>query len=386
MDAIVLLAKKELADAENPVDISYLGNNPGIHDFLQEMNEEVLKHYSVFTVGEMPFISPEEGLLYVGEERNELNTLFHFQVCDVMETMDLIQYKSIQYEWYCVMWGWNSQFLNNHDHTRQVTRFGNDHEYRIQSAKLLATMLHTLPGMPYIFQGEEIGMTGVDYETIDDYNDIMMKNKYREILDMEGPETPNDILEQLKPLSRDNSRSPMQWNATANAGFTSEGIQPWIKVNPNYQNINVALALRNRNSIFWYYRQLVSLRKKNPHMVYGDYHDYDRRHPNIYIYHRSLVDNFWLIVLNHSDDGMEYPVPSEIVKKTRKIVLSNYTDACKDDSSPILKLRPHEARIYDVKDKSQEDEETEKEGDNQAESSISDLPIALGCTPSEEVN
>ncbi|KAI0988478.1 hypothetical protein GJ496_008143 [Pomphorhynchus laevis] len=371
MDAIVLLAKRELEDVENPVDIKYLGNNPGIHDYLQEMYNLVLKHYSVFTVGEIPFITAEEGILYVGEDRNELNTLFHFQVCDMMETMDLIQYKSIQAEWYYVMWGkgWNSQFLNNHDHTRQVTRFGNDSEYRIQSAKLLATMLHTLPGMPYIYQGEEIGMTGVDYDSIDDYDDIMMRNKYFECLRINPDDDKDDLLRQLKLLSRDNSRSPMQWhNRDSNAGFTKEGSKPWIQINPNYKDINVESSIKDRNSVFWYYRRLISLRKRHPVMVYGDYHDYDRKHPNIYIYRRSLIDEFWLIVLNHCDDSLEYPIPKELSQRTREILLANYDDADKDNISLTMRLRPHEARIYIImSDKSKILTAEEKQKTDEAE-------------------
>lgn len=310
----------------------------------------MLKHYSIFTVGEIPFITPDDGILYVGEDRNELNTLFHFEICDMMETMDLIQFKSIQAEWYHVMWGtgWNSQFLNNHDHARQVSRFGSDlPEHRIYSAKLLATMLHTLPGMPYIFQGEEIGMTGVDFDSINDYNDIMMKNKYEEWLQHNPDDDPKEVLQQFKLLSRDNSRTPMQWTANGeNAGFCPDGIKPWIKINPNYKEINVEQAVKDRNSVFWYYRRLISLRKRHPVMTYGDYHDYDRKHPNVYIYRRSLYDEFWLIVLNHNDQSIEYPVPKELAQRAREIMIANYSDADRDNVSQTFKLRPHEARIY----------------------------------------
>jgi len=167
MDVINLLAKIDgFPDANNLVDISYLGNNPGIHEYLQEMHEKVLRHYDVFTVGEIPFVTPEDGVLYVGEQRKELHTLFHFEVCDDMASWDLIRFKEIQKRWYEGLWekGWNSQFLNNHDHTRIVTRFGNDTTYRVESAKCFATLLHTLPGMPYVYQGEEIGMTGIRFE------------------------------------------------------------------------------------------------------------------------------------------------------------------------------------------------------------------------------
>ncbi|MGZ4111723.1 MAG: alpha-glucosidase, partial [Tumebacillaceae bacterium] len=230
MDVINLLKKiPGFPDAEHPEQINYLGNNPGIHDFLQEMNRAVLKDYDIMTVGEIPFVTPADGVLYVGEDRDELNTLFHFEVADDMPTWDLLRFKEIQQRWYDGLQGrgWNSQFLNNHDHTRQVTRYGNDREYRVQSAKLLATMIHTLPGTPYVFQGEEIGMTGVRFASIDDYNDIAMKNKYHE--EVAKGRDPQEVFASLLPLSRDNSRTPMQWNDQEHAGFTTG--TPWIKVN-----------------------------------------------------------------------------------------------------------------------------------------------------------
>lgn len=158
-------------------------------------------------VGEVAFVSPEEGLKYIGEDRNELHTLFHFEVCDEIPTWDPIRFKQIQKRWYEGLWGkgWNSQFLNNHDHTRQVTRYGNDKQFRVESAKLLATLVHTLPGTPYIYQGEEIGMTGVTFDSIDDYNDIAMKNKYAE--EVTRGRDPKEVLESLQLLSRDNSRT-----------------------------------------------------------------------------------------------------------------------------------------------------------------------------------
>ncbi|WP_084031616.1 alpha-glucosidase [Anaerobacillus arseniciselenatis] len=280
MDVINLLAKIEgFPDADDPYDISYLGNNPGIHEYLQEMNEKVLSHYDVMTVGEIPFVTPEDGLLYVGEDRNELNTLFHFEVADNMPTWDMLRYKEIQERWYEGLKGkgWNSQFLNNHDHTRQVTRYGNDQQYRKQSAKLLATLLHTLPGMPYIYQGEEIGMTGVRFSSIDDYQDIAMKNKYKE--EVEKGRDPEEVFESLLLLSRDNSRTPVQWNDSHNAGFTTG--TPWMKVNPNYKEINVKEALQNRNSIYYYYKKLIQLRKENEVIVYGDFVDHSKNDENL---------------------------------------------------------------------------------------------------------
>ncbi|EWG09987.1 glycoside hydrolase family 13 protein [Cytobacillus firmus] len=347
MDVINLLAKqKDYRDAANPYDLSYLGNNPGIHDYLKEMNHEVLKHYDIMTVGEIPFVTPEDGLLYVGEDRNELHTLFHFQVADDMPSWDMLRYKEIQKQWYEGLKGkgWNSQFLNNHDHTRQVTRYGDDGEYRVESAKLLGTLVHTMPGTPYIFQGEEIGMTGVCFEDISDYRDIAMKNKYNELVGR--GEDPVQVLKDLQPLSRDNSRTPVQWDDSENAGFTS-GI-PWIKVNPNYKEINVKRELEIPDSVFHYYKKLIALRKENEVMVYGDYADLSDGQEELYIYSRSLGNVTWMIVLNQSERTNEVKLP-EIAQGTGKeLMLGNYTEIPDGDSAEMLVLRPYEARIYRV--------------------------------------
>jgi len=346
MDVINLLAKQEgFPDAEDPYNISYLGNNPGIHEYLQEMNREVLQHYDVMTVGEIPFVTPEDGLLYVGEDRNELNTLFHFEVADDMPTWDMLRFKEIQTFWYQGLKGkgWNSQFLNNHDHTRQVTRYGNDKEFRVESAKLLATMIHTLPGTAYVYQGEEIGMTGVRFNSIDDYNDIAMKNKYKEAVE-EGKD-PEEVFESLLLLSRDNSRTPMQWNSEDQAGFTNG--KPWIKVNPNYKEINVEEALKDPNSVFYYYQKLISLRKQYDVMVYGDYTELSQGDEQVYAYTRSDDKTSWLIVLNHSNHPVSYQLPDELKGKEKKLVIGNYNIPEKELAN-TLRLQPHEARIYDV--------------------------------------
>jgi oligo-1,6-glucosidase len=343
LDAIALLAKpKDFPDASNPEDIRYLTNNPGVHEYLQEMNEKVLKHYDIFTVGEVAFVSPKEGLKYVGEDRNELHTLFHFEVCDEMPSWEPLRFKEIQKRWYEGLWGkgWNSQFLNNHDHTRQVTRYGNDKEYRVESAKLLGTMIHTLPGTPYIYQGEEIGMTGVRFDSIEDYNDIAMKNKYQE--EVAKGRDPQEVLKSLQPLSRDNSRTPMQWDDSEHAGFTTG--TPWIKVNPNYKEINVKKALEDPNSVYYYYKKLIQLRKENPVMVYGNFHDYSEGDPYIYAYTRELDNERWLIVLNHYDHENMYELPEQLAHYKRELLLGNYADI--QESGAVLHMRPHEARIY----------------------------------------
>ncbi|MGB8956847.1 MAG: alpha-glucosidase [Tumebacillaceae bacterium] len=346
LDAIALLAKREgYTDVEHPDTINYLGNNPGVHEYLREMNEKVFSHYDILTVGEVAFVGPEQGVLYVAEDRRELNTLFHFQVADDMPTWDMKRFKEIQQSWYEGLKdrGWNSQFLNNHDHTRQVTRYGNDKEFRIESAKLLATMLHTLPGMPYVYQGEEIGMTGVRFSSIEDYNDIAMKNKYRE--EVGKGRDPEEVFESLLPLSRDNSRTPVQWNDGPNAGFTTG--EPWIKINPNYQQINVEAALSDPNSVYYYYQKLIALRKENPVMVYGDYQDLSADNEHLYVYTRSLDGVRWLVMLNHSDSESVLTLP-EAHDANKRLIIANYGDVADDQPIARVTLRPHEARVYQL--------------------------------------
>lgn len=351
MDAVNLLAKREgFPDAEHPEQICYLGNNPGIHEYLQEMNRKVLQHYDVFTVGEIPFVTPEDGLLYVSEERGELNSLFHFQVADDMPTWDMLRYKAIQSQWAAAFAGkgWNSQFLNNHDHTRQVTRYGNDKQYRVESAKLLATMIHTLPGIPNIYQGEEIGMTGVRFGSIDEYEDIAMKNRYREEVELHGKD-PQTALESLIPLSRDNSRTPMQWNSSGGGGFTAG--KPWLKLNPNYKEINVDNDLARPDSIFRYYQQLIRLRKEHPVMVYGSFRDLLPEDPHLYFYSRTLGDETWFVLLNHNDNAGDIAVLPDELREARQrleLLLGNYPDAASPELKDGISLRPHEARIYRV--------------------------------------
>jgi len=340
MDVINLLAKLEgFPDAENPESLDSLGNNPGIHKYLKEMNEKVLRHYDVFTVGEIPFVTPEDGLLYVGEDREELNTLFHFEVCDDMVRMDVPRFKEIQKRWYDGIFGQgtNSQFLNNHDHTRMVTRFGNDGEYREESAKLLGTLVHTLPGIPYVFMGEEIGMTGVDFDSIDDYQDIAMINKYNEEVGKGRDEA--EVLEELKLLSRDNSRTPMQWNSSQNAGFTDGS--PWIKMNPNYPEINVENALSDENSVFYYYKKLISLRKSYKVFSYGDYQPILEDHTAIYAFFREFEGEKLLVVANMSDDEnlFDYSVETG----DAELLLHNYEV---EQEVSNVSLRPHEVRVY----------------------------------------
>jgi oligo-1,6-glucosidase len=237
--------------------------------------------------------------------------------------------------------GWNSNYLNNHDQARQVSRFGNDRIYRVQSAKMLGTFLHMLQGTPYIYQGEEIGMTNVAFPDIQDYNDIEIKNFYHEWVVEKGA-NPAEILAMIQKRGRDNARTPMQWSDAPQAGFTSA--QPWLKVNPNYPSINVEQALADPDSIFYYYQKLISLRKSLPVVVYGRYELLLPEHEQVYAFTRTLDNERLLVVLNFSAQPAVCELTAELGTIPGKLLIANYPE--REPLSPRLALQPYEARVY----------------------------------------
>jgi len=238
--------------------------------------------------------------------------------------------------------GWNSFYLSNHDQPRSVSRFGDDTTYRVESATLLATFLHLMHGTPYIYQGEEIGMTNVAFPSIDDYRDIETLNAYRELVDDKGID-PATVLQLVHKRSRDNARTPMQWDASANAGFSSG--HPWIGVNPNYRTINVAAAQADPQSVLAYYKRLIRLRRTNPVMVYGTYDLLLESHQQIYAFTRTLDDDRLLVILNFSGVEPVFALPTTIPYAGHELMLANYPLVPADDIRQ-LSLRPWEARVY----------------------------------------
>jgi oligo-1,6-glucosidase len=234
--------------------------------------------------------------------------------------------------------GWNSLYFNNHDQPRSVSRFGNDSKYREKSAKMLATLLYMMKGTPYIYQGEEIGMTNVRFESINEYKDIETLNFYKEALN--DGWTEQEALESIYAKGRDNARTPMQWDSSEHGGFT-EGT-PWIKVNPNYKNINAAQALKDPDSVFHYYRKLIELRKQHEIIVYGKYNLVLEDLPEVYAYTRSLVDQTLLVLCNFYDGTPEIEVPADIQGSSPKVLIGNYKDL---QRSGTIKLRPYEAQV-----------------------------------------
>jgi oligo-1,6-glucosidase len=237
--------------------------------------------------------------------------------------------------------GWNSNYLSNHDQPRAVSRFGDDGRYRLQSAKLLATMIHLLQGTPYVYQGEEIGMTNVAFESIEDYRDIETLNLYREMVHEKGLD-PQSMLAVLHAKSRDNARTPVQWDGSPQAGFTTG--DPWIKVNANYPRINVRQALEDLDSIFYYYQKLIRLRKQYPVMVYGRYALLLEEHEQIYAFTRTVDEERLLVLLNFSAEIAHCRLPDGVALDEAELLIGNYPQE-KVAGREVL-LRPWEARVY----------------------------------------
>ncbi|MDR9856256.1 alpha-glucosidase [Paenibacillus sp. VCA1] len=356
MDVINLISKVEgLPDAEGGGKYNFGGeffmNGPRIHEFLQEMNREVLSKYDIMTVGETPGVSPEEASLYVGEDRGELNMVFQFELMDIdagpggkwnVTPWKLVDFKRIMGKWQVGLdgKGWNSLYLNNHDQPRMVSRFGDDGKYRKESAKMLATLLHTLQGTPYIYQGEELGMTNVKFAGIGEYRDIETINMYKEYL--EAGRAEKDVMASIYSKGRDNARTPMQWDASLHGGFTTG--TPWLKINPNYKEINAEEALRDPDSVFHYYRQLIELRKRHEVIVYGRYDVLLEEDERIYAYTRTLGEERLLIVLNFFADPVTFELPEAVAFDSYERLIGNY--AWPEEADPRrLQLRPFEAQV-----------------------------------------
>ncbi|MGG5253494.1 glycoside hydrolase family 13 protein [Neobacillus sp. SM06] len=335
----------------------YFLNGPRIHEFLQEMNREVLSKYDIITVGETPGVTPEDAKLYTGSERGELNMVFQFEHMGVGDGPEgkwsnqpwkLTDLKRILSNWQTELEedGWNSLYWDNHDQPRVVSRFGNDsEEYREISAKMLATCLHMMKGTPYIYQGEELGMTNVRFESIDQYKDIESLNAYNEYVHEYGVD-PNEFLKVIHARGRDNARTPFQWDDSANAGFTTG--TPWIEVNPNYPQINAKKQVADPNSVFYFYKKLIELRKQHDIIVYGRYELLLADDEQIYAFTRTLGNEQLLVICNFSSEQPEFTLPREMDDSTKELLISNYpVDA--EERIQQLSLRPYEARVYRFK-------------------------------------
>ncbi|HDR8185635.1 TPA: alpha,alpha-phosphotrehalase [Bacillus thuringiensis] len=332
----------------------YYTDGPRVHEYLQEMNRNVFEGKDVITVGEMSSTTIDNCIKYSNPERNELSMTFSFHHLKVdypngdkwtKADFDFIKLKEIMSTWQIEMQkggGWNALFWCNHDQPRIVSRFGDDRKYRNESAKMLATAMHMLQGTPYIYQGEEIGMTNPKFDSIEQYRDVESLNIY-DIKREEGL-SKEEIIGILKQKSRDNSRTPMQWNEKVNSGFTTS--TPWISVAENFTEINVEKALEDKESVFYHYKKLIELRKTYDVITEGEYAILDENHPKIWAYTRTVNDEVLLVVNNFYGEAIKYSVPVHVQLDGMKqeIVLSNYKDSSVDITK--LTLRPYESIVY----------------------------------------
>lgn len=330
----------------------YVCNGPHVHEYLQEMNQKVLSKYDLLTVGECSGVTVEEAKKYASLDGKELNMVFQFEHMDLDggetfkwndKKIDLVELKQVLTKWQVSLMGkaWNSLYWCNHDQPRMLSRLGNDSdEYREISAKMLATCLHMMQGTPYVYQGEELGMTNVPFEKLEDFRDIESINAYHELV---GGKVLDDasMMKYLRYKSRDNARTPVQWDDSPNAGFTTG--TPWIMVNPNYKKINAKDQLAREDSVFHYYQKLIALRHEKDIIVYGDYALLLPEHPAVYAYTRSLDGEMLLVLCNFSGEEQDIRALCEDYKeKETELWISNYENA----SLSRGKLRPYEAAVF----------------------------------------
>jgi alpha-glucosidase len=351
VDAISHIKKEEgLKDMPNPEGLQYVSsfdkhmNVDGIQTFLEELKEETFAKYDIMTVGEANGVSIEEADLWVGEEQGKFNMVFQFEHLDLWDSekkaLDLAKLKKTFTRWQKGLegHGWNALFIENHDKARIVSTWGDDKEYWRESATALAAMYFLMQGTPFIYQGQEIGMTNVQFPSIEDYDDVAIKNLYK--IRRENGVPHQEIMDFIWATSRDNSRTPMQWNDSANAGFTTGN--PWLGMNPNYTEINVESQLKNPDSILHFYKKMIEMKKANDIFTYGTYDLVLDDHEQIYAYTRTLDNEQAIVISNISAE----PAAFEFVGfplESSKLVLHNYQV---EEHGSSFTLKPYETRVY----------------------------------------
>lgn len=355
MDVISLISKEPgLPDKEPGINgyatFNVSANGPHVHEYLQEMRQKALNNADTITVGECSGVTLEEAKKYARSDEKELNMVFQFEHMDVdsdekagkwtTRKMDLRDLKEILTRWQKGLQdiAWNSLYWENHDQPRSVSRFGNDSdEYREISAKMLATCIHMMQGTPYVYQGEELGMTNCPFNTLDNFRDLESINAFHELTE-QGKMTEEDMMAAIGYKGRDNARTPMQWDDSAYAGFSTA--TPWIMVNPNYTKINAKDQVNREDSVFKYYQKLIKLRHESELIVYGTYDLILDDDKDIYAYIRTLGDEKLIVYCNFSENTREVELPEEFVNK--KVLISNYSDA---KANQKITLRPYEAIV-----------------------------------------
>ena len=333
----------------------YHSNGPRLHEFIQEMNREVMAKYDCMTVGEAPGSTPEVAGLFTAPERNELDMIFTFEHMNIdripgsvnrkwaLKPFDLVELKRVMSDWQTKLYGkgWNALYFENHDQPRVISRWGNDREYREACAKAYATVLHGMQGTPYIYQGEEIGMTNV-HLNLADYEDIEVRNAYEELVVKGKTISEEEFRKAVWNKSRDNARTPMQWDDTEQAGFT--GGSPWFKINDRYREINVKRALADSDSVFYYYQKLIRLRHEEPLLTEGEYVLVLEQDPHIFAYLRRSESETWLVAANLSEESLPADTLARYAGDRPEFLISNYGRVEMSGD-----LRPYEAFIARVR-------------------------------------
>lgn len=330
-------------------------NREGIHEMLSELKAETFAKYDIVTVGEASGVTVDEADLWVGEQNGKFNMIFQFEHMGLWQKslnngLDLHQLKSVLSGWQKGLegTGWNALFLENHDQPRSVSTWGNDSEYWEKSAKALATMYFLMQGTPFIYQGQEIGMTNVQFPSIEDYNDVSMRNWYN--IEKANGKSHDEIMPVIWRNGRDNSRTPMQWNDSRNAGFSTG--EPWFGINPNYKEINVEKAMKDPNSIYHYFKKLIRLRKEHEALVYGTYELILPEHDSIYGYTRTLGNEKLLVLVNMFAEEAEFELSGElavaIALPSAELLLTNDPEGRGWEALSVNRLKPYEARVYRI--------------------------------------
>ncbi|WP_413527574.1 glycoside hydrolase family 13 protein [Marinilactibacillus psychrotolerans] len=356
IDAISHIKKKEgLPDLPNPKGEAFVEsfdghlNQKGIDLFLNEFVENTIKKFDALTVGEANGVTVEDAENWANEDTGYFNMIFQFEHVDLWGSkgtgLDLRRLKTTLSRWQNALdaKGWNALFIENHDLARVVSVWGNDTSYRKKSAKALATIYFFMQGTPFIYQGQEIGMTNVKYENINDYRDVASRNYYQS--ELAKGKAHEEVMTYIWSSGRDNSRTPMQWDSTSYAGFSDN--EPWIKVNPNYRKINVEESMKDSDSIYHYYRTMIQLRRKEETFIYGSYVLLEEEHPQVFAYIRKYQNKQFLIVANLFAIETIVNLPSGF--KLGEKLLSNYSE--KEQSTVSLNLKAYEAGIYELRER-----------------------------------
>ena len=354
IDAISHIKKEAgFKDMDNPLGLDYVPsfdkhmNVEGIQPFLEELKNETFAKYDIMTVGEANGVKVEEAELWVGETKGKFNMVFQFEHLDLWDNeknygVDVMELKQVLNKWQKGLEnkGWNALFIENHDKARSVSTWGNDKEYWKESAKALGMMYFFMQGTPFIYQGQEIGMTNVQFPTIEEYDDVATKNLYK--LKREEGVSHKDIMEIIWSTSRDNSRTPMQWSSDEYAGFSKH--TPWMGINPNYLDINVESQKKDTDSIYHFYKKMIELKKSGPILTYGTFDLVDEDNKQVFAYTRTLDDKKMVIITNLSAE--EAVFENRVVElEHENLLLTNYPVE-EHEPTTSISLKPYEARLY----------------------------------------